>query len=48
MSGHIKCFEKGGKHMSFFVRDGEVLEKFNEIWGVIKKKLKFKFHSEPV
>ena len=48
MSGHIKCFEKGGKHMSFFVRDGEVLEKYNEIWGVIKKKLKFKFHSEPV
>ena len=37
MSEHIKCFEKGGKNMSFFVRDGEVLEKYNEIWGVIKK-----------
>ena len=34
--------------MSFFVRDDNVLDKYNEIWSVIKKKLKIKFHSEPV
>ena len=33
--------------MSFFVRDDNVLDKYNEIWSVIKKKLKIKFHSEP-
>ena len=30
--------------MSFFVKD-DVLDQYNEIWGVIKKKLKIKFHS---
>ena len=34
--------------MSFFVRDGNVLDKYNEIWGVIKKELRIKFHSIPV
>ena len=34
--------------MSFFVRDDNVLDKYNEIWDVIKKKLKIKFHSMPV
>ena len=48
MSGYIKCFEKGGKNMSFFVKDDHVLDKYNEIWDVIKKKLKIKFHSMPV
>ena len=33
--------------MSFFVKD-DVLDKYNEIWDVIKKKLKIKFHSMPV
>ena len=31
MSGHIKYFKKGGKNMSFFVRDDNVLDKYNEI-----------------
>ena len=48
MSGYIKYFKNGGKNMSFFVRDDNVLDKYNEIWSVIKKKLKIKFHSEPV
>ena len=48
MSGYIKYFKNGGKNMSFFVRDDNVLDKYNEIWGVIKKMLKIKFHSEPV
>ena len=34
--------------MSFFLKDDEVLDKYNEIWDVIKKKLKIKFHSMPV
>ena len=34
--------------MSFFVNDDNVLDKYNEIWDVIKKKLKIKFHSMPV
>ena len=48
MSGYINYFKNGGKNMSFFVRDDNVLDKYNEICGVIKKKLKIKFHSEPV
>ena len=31
MSGYIKCFENGGKSMSFFVKDDDVLDKYNEI-----------------
>ena len=37
MSGYIKYFKNGGKNMSFFVRDDNVLDKYNEIWSVIKK-----------
>ena len=48
MSGYTKYFKNGGKNMSFFARDANVLNKHNEIWGMIKKKLKIKFHSEPV
>ena len=31
MSGCIKYFGKGGKDMSFFVRDDNMLDKYNEI-----------------
>ena len=48
MSGYIKHFENGGKNMSFFVRNDNVLDKYNEIWGKIKEKLNIKFHSMPV
>ena len=48
MSGYIKYFKNSGKNMSFFVKDNEVLDKYNEIWDVIKKKLKLEFHSKPV
>ena len=34
--------------MYFFDRDNEVLDKYNKIWGVIKKMSKTKFHSELV
>ena len=48
MNGYIKHFENGGKNMSFFVRNDNVLDKYNEIWGKIKEKLNIKFHSMPV
>ena len=48
MSGYIKYFEKCGRNMPLFVRDDNVLDKYNEIWVVIHKKLKIKFHSMPV
>ena len=37
MSGYMIYVKNGGKNMSFFVRDDNVLDKYNEIWGVIKK-----------
>ena len=48
MNGYIKHFENGSKYMSFVVRDDEVLDKYKEIWDVIKNKLCIKFHSEPI
>ena len=48
MSEYIKYFENGGRNMSFFVRDDNVLDKYNKIWNVIKNKLNIKFHSKPV
>ena len=48
MSGYIKYFENGGKNMSFFVKDDNVLDKYNEIWEKIKEKLSIKFHDKLV
>ena len=47
ISGHIKYFDDGGKHMSLTIEDDNVLVKYNEIWNKIKKTLNIKFHSEP-
>ena len=47
MNGYIKYFESGGKNMSFLIKDDEVLDKYNKIWDVIKKKIGIKFHSKP-
>ena len=38
MNGYIKHFENGSKKMSFFIRDDEVLDKYNKFWDVIKNK----------
>ena len=43
MNGYIKYFENGGKNMSFLIKNGEVWEKYEEIWNVIKSKLSIKF-----
>ena len=32
-------FENGNKNMSSFFRDDNVLDKYNEIWDKIKKKI---------
>ena len=40
MSGYIKYFKSDGKSMPFFVRDDNMLDKYNETWGMIKKKVK--------
>ena len=47
-SGYTKYFQNGGKNASFFLKDDEVLDKYNEIWDMIKNKLKIKFHSLPI
>ena len=44
----MKYFENGGKNMSFFIKDDQVLNKYNKIWDVIKNKINIKFQSEPV
>ena len=48
MSGYIKYFENGGKNMSFMVKDDNVLDKYNKIWGKIKDNLNIKSLSMPV
>ena len=48
MSGYIKYFENGGKNMSFMIKDVNVLNKWNKIWGKIKEKVNIKFHRTPV
>ena len=34
--------------MSFFVRDDNVLDKYNEIWDKIKEKFNIRSHSKSV
>ena len=48
MTGYIKYFENVGKNMSFAIKDDDVLDKYNEIWGKIKETLSIKFRSSPV
>ena len=43
---HQILWKRGQKHV-FFIKDGEVWEKYEQIWDVIKNKLVIKFHSEP-
>ena len=47
MNGYIKYFKNGGKNMSFFIKNDEVWEKYEDIWYVIENKLDIKFHSMP-
>ena len=45
MSKYIKYFEYRGMNMSFLIKDGEVWEKYKQIWNLIKNKLGIRFHS---
>ena len=48
MNGYMKYFENSGKNMSFLIKNSEVWGKYEDIWDVIKNKLKIKFHSQPI
>ena len=48
MNAYIKYFEKGGKNMSFMIKNDDVPEKHNEIWDWIKTDLNIKFDSMSV
>ena len=48
MNSYIKYFDNGGKNMFFLIKNSEVWEKCEDIWDVIKNKLKIKFHSQPI
>ena len=48
MSGYIKCFENGGKNMSFKIEDNRVYAKHNQIWNKIKELLGVKFYASPI
>ena len=48
MNRYIKYFENWGKNMSFLIKDEEMLDKYEQIWDVIKNKLSIKFHSKPI
>ena len=48
MTGYIKYLENGGKNMFFAIKDDDVLDKYNEIWGILKETLNFKFRSTPI
>ena len=48
MSGYIKYFDNGGKHISLKTEDENVYLKYTDIWNKIKKSLNTKFHSQPI
>ena len=48
MSGYIKYFEYGGMNMSFFIKNEEVGEQYEQIWDAIKNKLGIKLHIKPI
>ena len=48
MNRYIKYFENWGKNMSFLIKDEEMLDKYKQIWDVIKNKLSIKFHNKPI
>ena len=48
MNGYIKYFDDGGKNMSFVTDDEKVYEKYDEIWNLVKGRLKLKFAASPI
>ena len=48
MDGYIKCFDDGGKNMSFVTDDEKIYEKYNKMWEVVRNLLKIDFTVDPV
>ena len=48
MTGHIKYCESRGKYTSLAIKDGNVLDKYNEILDKIKETLGIKFYCMPL
>ena len=48
MNGYIKYFHDGRKNMSIVTDDEKVYEKYDEIWEVVRKRLKLKFTVNPI
>ena len=46
MSAYRRDFDET-KYMSFLIKDGALLEKYNEIWEKVKNSIKKEFDSEP-
>ena len=42
---HKILFENGGKNMSFIIKNDNLLDKYNKIWGKTKETLNIKFHT---
>ena len=40
MNAYAKCFDKNRKCMNLWIKDEEVLKKYNEIWNTICRLLK--------
>ena len=47
MSAYRRDFDET-KYMSFLIKDGELLEKYNEIWEKVKNNIKKGFDSDVV
>ena len=47
MNAYRKDFDET-KHISFFKKDDELLEKYNDIWEKVKNNLRKELASEPV
>ena len=47
MSAYRRDFNET-KYMSLFIKDNDLLEKYNEIWEKVKNNMKNEFDSEPV
>ena len=47
MGAHKRDFDET-KYMSFLVKDDELFEKYNEIWGKVSNNIKTGLDSEPV
>ena len=45
MSAYRKDFDET-KYTSFFIKDDELLEKYNEIWKKVKNSIKKELYSE--